>query len=429
VEKKGVVSRIREAVGRLPVSGFASPNPDTVYDVPVVPLLDCWELYKRDTTCRSAVDELAASLVGMGFYTTCASEADYVDAQKAKNVVDVFCGSAPKGINLDRMLFRMAKRLIACGNVFWLKVSETEIVRLPLDAIEKIGIENLNENDIKIPYKVTSFKLRSKYGGGLLKPERIIHWKLEEDDESSGFGLGLMQTLLLTLTIQGNEKRPSYASMKAKIETVLPKVFEKWIGPDVLAYIPGASEADIRKWESAVKNRKKEGNWLFYGGKLSKDLPQPSLSPVQIDPRGQFGGFIEYMVNQFYLGTETPLPRLFSTPGFTEASANAAKELQDLLIRPVQRDIKRTVESEVFASAVRAAGLDPVLASVRLNWGSPEQPEMLMSDLIAAAGQGLIRGEEFRKNAVKAGWELWEPKPPAVGQGNVGSNASGGVGR
>jgi hypothetical protein len=32
------------------------------------------------------------------------------------------------------------------------------------------------------------------------------------------------------------------------------------------------------------------------------------------------------------------------------------------------------------------------------------------ADLIHAAQLNLIRPEEFRKNAVKFGWELWEPK-------------------
>jgi hypothetical protein len=117
------------------------------------------------------------------------------------------------------------------------------------------------------------------------------------------------------------------------------------------------------------------------------------------------------MVNQFYLGCETPLPRLFSTPGFTEASANAALDLQDMLIGPVQRYVKRQVEREIFSVVLSQNGFDPVKAGLRLNWGSPTQPELLMSDLIAAATAPvpLIRAEEFRKNASKSGWELWEP--------------------
>ena len=59
---------------------------------------------------------------------------------------------------------------------------------------------------------------------------------------------------------------------------------------------------------------------------------------------------------------------------------------------------------------VAQAGLDPVKAAVRLNWGTPDAPEVTIADLIAAAEKGLIRPEEFRKNAVKFGWELWENK-------------------
>ena len=178
---------------------------------------------------------LAASLVGMGFYTTCTAETVQVpDGQlgpnaKAKAAVDDFCGVPPKGINLDNALFRMAKRMIACGNVFWLKISDTEIIRLPVDAVDKIILKTVNNTNIKIPYKVTGYKLKAKYGGGTLEPEKVIHWKLEEDDETSGFGIGLMQTLLLTLTIQGCEKRPSYAAMKAKIEAIMPKILRNML--------------------------------------------------------------------------------------------------------------------------------------------------------------------------------------------------------
>jgi hypothetical protein len=133
------------------------------------------------------------------------------------------------------------------------------------------------------------------------------------------------------------------------------------------------------------------------------------------------------MINQFYLGCETPLPRLFSTPGFTEASARAALELQDMLIDPVQRMVKRRVEREVFAVIVRQVGFDAVKAGVRLNWGSPETPEITAADLIAAATATppLIRPDEFRKNAVKFGWELWDQNPKPSGQGSVDTRSKG----
>jgi hypothetical protein len=140
------------------------------------------------------------------------------------------------------------------------------------------------------------------------------------------------------------------------------------------------------------------------------------------------------MVNQFYLGCETPLPRLFSTPGFTEASARAALELQDMLIDPIQRMIKRRVEREIFRVIVLQAGFDPVKAKIRLNWGSPESPEIVAADLISAASASagslpLIRTEEFRKNAVKIlGWELWDNSnaSKAAGASKVNPDGNGG---
>jgi hypothetical protein len=118
------------------------------------------------------------------------------------------------------------------------------------------------------------------------------------------------------------------------------------------------------------------------------------------------------LINQFYLGCETPLPRLFSTPGFTEASAKAALELQNMLIKPTQRYIKRQVEREVFDVVVAQAGLDPAKVQPRLHWGSPKTQEASLTDMLRAAELDLIRPEEFRKNAVKLGWELWENAQP-----------------
>jgi hypothetical protein len=79
-----------------------------------------------------------------------------------------------------------------------------------------------------------------------------------------------------------------------------------------------------------------------------------------------------------------------------------------MLIKPIQRYVKRQVEHAIFTPVLLQAGLDPVKAGVRLNWGSPKTPQVSISDMLRAAELGLIRPEEFRKNAVKWGWELWE---------------------
>jgi hypothetical protein len=390
-----LLKRIREAFTK-PSAGYSYPNAKTFSETAVIPLADVMTLYERDPTCKSSVDLLAASSVGMGFYTT--ANEKYEKIEDAKRVVDEFNES----VNLDGILNDMARVLIACGNDFWLRITPEKLAdlrRLPIDAVEKIEQSYIQDNSLKIPDKIEGFKLRSTYGGESLKPEAVIHWRINCVG-ASGFGIGVLQVLLHTLTIN-SDKRPAYAWMKSKIEKIMPKIFEKYAGPDVLTYLEKADPATIQKFEKAIKDRSEEGAWLFYN-------KQCQVNPIQIDPRARFEYYIDHIVNQFYLGCETPLPRLFSTPGFTEASANAALDLQGMLIKPIQRYIKRQVERDIFASVLRQAGFDPAGAGIRLNWGSPETPEVIAADLIHAAELSLIRPEEFRKNAVKFGWELWE---------------------
>lgn len=386
----------------------ASPNVPMIYETADIPLADVMMLYDRDPTCKSSIDLLAASTVGMGFYTTV--DEDYEKAAQAKAALDEFNES----VNLDGLLNDMAVRLIACGNNFWLKLAPTkltELVRLPDDAIQKVGLSSVP--GLKIPYKVENYQLSTKYWGnshnGLLTPEAVLHWHIHLGS-SSGLGVGLLQVLLHALKVgpKDEDKRPAYALMKTKIERIMPKVFEKYAGPDVLVNLPKASDALMNEFANTVKSRPESGAWLFYNGGDKDGKPNASISPVQLDPRARFEYYIDHIINQFYLGCETPLPRLFSTPGFTEASANAALELQEILIKPIQRYVKRQVEREIFSPVLLQAGLDPVKAGGRLNWSPTKTPTPSMADLLKAAELNLIRQEEFRKNAVKFGWQLWD---------------------
>ena len=407
-----IIRKIQEILSYTPASGVASPKNRVFFDTSHIPLSDVMKLYDRDPTCKSSIDLLAATTVGMGFYTT--ADENYDKATQAKTIVDRFC----ENINLDGLLNEMAKPLIGCGNDFWLKLTPTRLtdtIRTPIDAIQRIGLNSVQ--NLKLPYKVTGYQLQNTYSGASgneLKPEAVIHWHLNSDIPS-GFGVGLLQVLLHSLTID-TDKRPSYAWMKTKIEKILPNIFIKYAGPDVIVQLEGQKEDAIKKYEHAIKNRPEEGQWIFSGAR------SVGVHPVTIDPRARFEYYIDHMVNQFYLGCETPLPRLFSTPGFTEASARAALDLQDMLIKPVQRYIKRQVEKEIFSVIITQAGLDAEKAKVRLNFGSPQTPTVVPADLIKAAELGLVRAEEFRKNAAKFGWELWDKQPAQVSKGSVPSN-------
>jgi hypothetical protein len=61
-----------------------------------------------------------------------------------------------------------------------------------------------------------------------------------------GLALDLLQVLLHTLTLD-TDKRPSYAWMKAKIEKILPNIFVKYAGPDVVVQLEKAKRRHHQK--------------------------------------------------------------------------------------------------------------------------------------------------------------------------------------
>jgi hypothetical protein len=129
------------------------------------------------------------------------------------------------------------------------------------------------------------------------------------------------------------------------------------------------------------------------------------VKTVQIDPRTQFQTYLEHIVNQVYLGGETPLPKLFTTPGFTEASARTAAEIADRKVQALQGFVKRAIEREVFRPIVKQAGCDVEKAHVRLNWRASEKPQPSMADILKAAELQLITAQEFRNATRELGWK------------------------
>ena len=149
-----VIKKIREVLSYAPAGGAASPNGRVFFDTSAIPLADVMKLYERDPTCKSSIDLLAASTVGMGFYTTV--DEKYEKASQAKAVVDKFC----EEVNLDGLLNDMAKPLIGCGNDFWLKLTPerlTDTLRMPTDSVQRIGLSSVPT--LKLPYKVTGYQL------------------------------------------------------------------------------------------------------------------------------------------------------------------------------------------------------------------------------------------------------------------------------
>ncbi len=389
------IQRFREAVSRFRSTGSLLPAYRTVYGEPkAVTFSDVMTAYTRDPSCKAFVDFLADQAVGMGFYTTVNEE--YEHAEEAKQAVDEF----NEKVNLDGLLQIGAREIVASGNSFWLKTEPEHLENLKV--LPLTGFDN--------PKAV----VRDQYGdvrgynyafGDVKKnfpPEKISHFKWNPVNFSA-FGTGVLQVLLTELSFDGG-KRMSFLEMKARIEKIMPEIFEKYAGPDELWVFAGASDEKLAEYQKLIKSKPKAGAKFVY------NKAEADIKTVAVDPRARYEAYVDHILNQVYLGGQTPIPKLLTTPGFTEASANAAIEVAERHVMALQRFIKRIVEQEIFVSVITQEGFDYKQADCRLNWGMPEKPdvEALLPMLanIAKDRPDIISAKEFRKILVDMGLTL-----------------------
>lgn len=390
-----IIQRIREAVSSRRSTGSLLPAYRTVYGEPkAVTFSDVMTAYTRDPSCKAFVDFLADQAVGMGFYTTVNEEYEY--AEEAKQVVDEFNES----VNLDGLLQIGAREIVASGNSFWLKTEPEHLENLKV--LPLTGFDN-PKAVVRDQYgEVTGYN----YAYGDVKKsfaaEKIIHFKWNPVNFSA-FGTGVLQVLLAELSFDG-ETRMSFLEMKARIEKIMPEIFEKYAGPDELWVFAGASDKKLAEYQKLIKKKPKAGAKFVY------NKAEADIKTVAVDPRARYEAYVDHILNQVYLGGQTPIPKLLTTPGFTEASANAAIEVAERHVMALQRFIKRIAEKEIFVQIINQAGFDPKKADYRLNWGMPEKPdvETLLPMLanIARDRPDIISAKEFRKILIDMGLAL-----------------------
>jgi len=189
-----------------------------------------------------------------------------------------------------------------------------------------------------------------------------------------------------------------------RIKKIMPEIFEKYAGPDELWVFAGASDEKLAEYQKLIKSKPKAGAKFVYNKK------DADIKTVAVDPRARYEAYIDHILNQVYLGGQTPIPKLLTTPGFTEASANAAIEVAERHVMSLQRFTKRIVEREVFVPVIQQAELDPKAAACRLNWGMPEKPdvEALLPVLVQIAKDrpDIISAKSFQKILINMGLPL-----------------------
>jgi len=388
----------RQTAGGNSGGGLLPAWPVTSAESPAVSFSDVMTAYQRDPACKAFVDFLADQAVGMGFFTTV--NQNYTEANEAKQAVDDFC----EAVNLDGLLQTGAREIVACGNSFWLKIEPDHLENLkilPITAFDDArAVQRDQQGEVE--------RYNYSFGGvkTVFQPEKIIHFRWNPVNFGA-FGVGLLQVLLQELSFNG-ETRQSFLQMKARLERVMPEIFEKYAGPDELWLFPGVSAERLVEYQRLIRAKPKAGARFVY------DRGDADVKTVAVDPRARYEAYIDHVLNQLYLGGQTPLPKLFTTPGFTEASARAALDMAERKVMALQRFIKRVVEREIFAPLVGQMGFDSKKAECRLVWGLPERPEVGVGDVVrlaevsAQSGVRYVSAEEVRRMLVRLGFDLSE---------------------
>jgi hypothetical protein len=382
-----MLSRLRrlfEARGRV------APVWQQIYgEVVEIPFSEYLNAYLTDPTVKAVVDNLVAQVVGSGFYVT-------VEPPEAKDVLDDFNEEAA----VDEWLQQVCREILIAGNSFtvkpddWRSPPELIDLMLPLSTIRRIKRSEFGElQEIIQVIGGEEFSYR---------PDDVIYFCWNPVDRKA-FGVGLLTPLLSPRLDPDGEVVPPLIKIKAQIENDMRRVLHKY-PPRFLIRFNVSDERFEREIKPVLQSLKPGQD---FATNCEVDVKEMSISS-----RASFEYMLEWLLNQIYLAFGTPLPRLLTTTGFTEASARAAVEASEAFRLMLQRFLKRRYERLVAKPVLEAYGYPD--AKPRLHWGAPQMPEPTFQDLNRAFELGGIRLDEYRKNLQRFGFEIWDkPAKPA----------------
>jgi len=391
------LKRIKEAF-RAPAQLFLEPFQRQTGVVPQVSFEDMMEIYEGHPAVASAINFLAWQAVGAGFYTGQNEEyTELKDGKLAKEYIDDW----NEQVGLDEMLQITAVYVVGFGNAFWHKVDGdiNNVQIIPIQAVERLIPADRKVQAVSPWSRIEALKLTPKYGNKLIPWDEIIHF-CYKPIRGDGFGTGLIHKLCKRMPVGDGEVRYSYAEIIGRIEDSIMKQFEKFGAPNELWIFPGVPEKTLKEYHGRIQDLPRSG------ARFTTNAEKAKVQQIIPERARGFDAYLETLYNVFYLALETPLPKLFTTPGFTEASARAAIEVAERKVQALQRFLKRIVERQVWGEVLRKAGYDPVKAEVRLYWGMPEKPEFNVRDVLEAYDIGLVDRDEARKILLELGWPI-----------------------
>lgn len=340
------------------------------------------EAYLTDPAVKAVVDNLTAQIVGTGFYIV-------TDPPELKASLEQWNEDA----NVWEWMQHTCREVLYAGNSFtvkpksWVDVDLTQLI-LPLSTIKQIR-RSVDGKPLEIIQSIEGKTV--KYAA-----DDVIHFAWNQVDRKA-FGVGLLTPLVSTrLDIYGDVV-PPLLKVKAQIENDFRKLLHRY-PPRFLIYFDVNDEKlkeDIRPVLETIK----PGEDFLTNVKVD-------FKELSVSSRSQFDYILEYLTNQIYLSFGTPLPKLLTTPGFTEASARAAVEVSEAFREMMRGFLKTRYERLIAKPVLRELGFPD--AHAHLHWGTPDISTPSFQDLCRAFELGGLRLEEFRRNLQRFGIEIWE---------------------
>jgi hypothetical protein len=346
-----------------------------------------------------AVDSIVSSVLSSGFYFTSQDHS-------AKEKVERWS----EKVGFRGLLFEVVKELVLCGNSFLISEGSGEdlqLYRIPLTWFRpKL---DLTLDDL-LKVRIVNYYLQVKVGPQVrevrLPAEQVIHLAFNVLDPSWPWGVGLAYQLISRRRDMLGREAPSPFEAEAALMRAL------------IAYLL-----------KAVPKR------LFYFNvdktKLIEEI-KPELQDILLDPPLDFitnekfeitdvkapgdlkWEFYDIFGNQFVAALRSPVVKLFTTPGFTEASAREATNVWELYVNALREHVEHVIETQIIPKVVGSS------AKVEIHWGQPVRPELEFNQIIAAAkadayNAAIVTREEARRMLRELGWMLEEePAKPSI---------------
>lgn len=367
-------------------------------------------VYQADLAARASIDFLADQVAGQGFYTTMNEEyLEKSSGKTAKTVVDGFC----ERVGLDERLQEASRYLVGWGNVFWWVGNKRRI-----DFLRTVPLEVVREDGVKLRGgEVSSLQLDWDRDLKEIAGDELIHLPYNVMS-ASPLGLGILHSLCAPLAIGNCEVREPFYQIKGKIHSGMADTIYTFGAPNELWSLPGLTRKDLPLAKAEIGKISRRGSRFIHNPPANSEAKVTTIVAERM--RGM-DLYVETLEDEFSLGLQTPLGKLVTKRGFTEASANAALEIAERRVNALQRFLKRGVERFLFDPVVAAAGLDPAQAQVRLNWGMPEALDYeKLSEILGQVTEllkvnpSIIGTQELRKILREVAKLPLEDEPPEV---------------